>query len=406
MKIRKLAQEELLIWGLLYILFISHGTNIISFSNMTIIFPITILILLLFYRYKCTMTKELFILFVLLFLNHLITGFLSGAGISKGFNFSGFLEMVFVILTAELLYNLDNDIMTKFIKIVYFFSCISLICYFLVMVGAGRILTSIFAQYNTGMGDVAGKLFYVYNLENPDRNAGIFTEPGVYQVVLVMCLYVIIFLRDRITLTDKQTYRYLFVLFITLITAKSAAGYVGLLSILIGILLKKKEKKDLAIVGIIVCVVVFLIYNYYTMGEKSILEQYFFGKLVEMQERNVTLSSGGARLVAMRMGWEAAITHPFGIGYLNWENQIFQIYGHQFGTGNALFTQLGTRGFIAFFISLYLALKPAFIRKKGWIEFGLFFFLFLYIAIVQSKILYPAIVLVAYLPDKNFRSEN
>lgn len=401
MKIRKLSQKEWIVWGLLYILFVSHGTNILGFSNITTVLPTIMVIFILYFRFGCRLTKELFAVFGMLFVNHMITGILSNAGVSEGFNFSGFLEMMLVVFSVILLYKLDEDAMTKFIKLVYFFACISLICYLLVSVGLGNILINIFSTYKTGMGNVAGKFFYVYNLENPDRNAGIFTEPGIYQAILIMCIYVILFLRDRITLTDKQAFRYLIILLIALISSRSAAGYVGLLAVFIGSLFKKKEKKDI-IIGIILLVGVgYLIYNYITLGDASILQQYFFGKFAETQEKSITLSSGGARLVAMQMGWKDAMTHFFGVGYLTWENQLYQIYGHKFGTGNALFTQLGTRGFIAFFISLYLVLKPAFMRKKGWVEFIVFAFLFLYIAIVQSKILYPAIVLVAFLPDSN-----
>ena len=51
-------------------------------------------------------------------------------------------------------------------------------------------------------------------------------------------------------------------------------------------------------------------------------------------------------------------------------------------------------------------IKPSYLRKKGWIEFLVFVVLFLYIAIVQSKILYPAIVLVSLLPNVNFEKNN
>ena len=251
------------------------------------------------------------------------------------------------------------------------------------------------------MGNVAGKFLYVYNLNNPERNSGIFTEPGIYQSILIMCIYVLIFMRDRISLNDKSVTRYLIILLITLITTKSAAAYVGLIAIAIGVLLKHKERKDYIILVIMAIGFIYLFTDYYKNADNSILGEYFFDKFVETRERDITLSSGGARLVALELGLKAAISHPFGIGYLNWENQLFEVYGRKFGTGNALFTQLGTRGIIAFFISIYLALEPAFKRKKGWLEFLLFSFLFLYIATVQSKILYPAIVLVAYLPKIN-----
>lgn len=399
MKVRKLSQKECIEWILIYILFISHGSNILSFLKLTEVLSFAFVIFLLFIKFEYKITFEFYALFALLFVNYIITGFMSNAGVSEGFNFSGFFDMLSVVLAVMLLYKLDIDVMTKFIKIVYFFSGISLIFYIIISIGAGSILTKIFSVYNTGMGTVAGRLFFVYNLENPDRNAGIFTEPGIYQAILIMCIYAMLFLRERISLTEKELSRYLVVLLITLITTKSAAGYIGLIVILVGILLKRKEKRDIVIVGILIAGVTYLIFNYYTMGNDSILQKYFFGKLVETQENKLTLSSGGARLVAMQMGWKAASTHPFGIGYLNWEKQLFQIYGQKFGTGNALFTQLGTRGFIAAFISLYLVIKPAFVRKKGWIEFIVFLLLFLYISIVQTKILYPAIVLVAFLPD-------
>lgn len=405
MKVHRLTQKECIVWGLLYLLYIEHGTNILNFAGMVVALPLTIVVCFLYFNYHCLFTKKMFFIFGILLINHLITGFLSGAGVSEGFNFTGWLEMIFVVMAVVLIYKLDNDAMTKFLSMVYLFACISLVCYTLIIAGAGNILIGLFPTYRTGMGNVAGRFLYVFNLNSPERNSGIFTEPGIYQSILIMCIYVLLFMRDRISLTDKAVARYLIVLLVTLVTTKSAAGYIGLFAVVIGVLLKHKERRDFAIVGIMIIGFAYLLYNYYTQGSNSILEKYFFGKFAETQKRGLTLSSGGARLVAMQMGWKSAISHPFGIGYLNWENQLFQIYGTKFGTGNALFTQLGTRGFIAFFISLYLAIEPALKRKKGWFEFTLYVFLFLYIATAQAKILYPAIVLTAYLPRRDLQTE-
>lgn len=242
MKTLKLSQKKCIVWMLLYILFISHGSNILDFSNMNIVAPFTFIVLLLFFKFECKLTFELWILFGMLFVNYIITGILSDAGISTGFNFAGFFEILSVVLAVILLYKLDIDVMTKFIQIVYFFSCISLICYIIISAGAGTILTKLFSTYNTGMGTVSGKFLFVYNLNNPDRNAGIFTEPGIYQAILIMCIYVILFYRERINLSDKKIARYLIVLLITLITTKTAAGYIGLTVISVGILLKRKTR--------------------------------------------------------------------------------------------------------------------------------------------------------------------
>ena len=173
MKVRKLSQKECIEWILIYILFISHGSNILSFLKLTEVLSFAFVIFLLFIKFEYKITFEFYALFALLFVNYIITGFMSNAGVSEGFNFSGFFDMLSVVLAVMLLYKLDIDVMTKFIKIVYFFSGISLIFYIMISIGAGSILTKIFSVYNTGMGTVAGRLFFVYNLENPDRNAGI-----------------------------------------------------------------------------------------------------------------------------------------------------------------------------------------------------------------------------------------
>lgn len=407
MKIKRATRKDILEWLILYFFFILHGTNIISFVEMRLALPLTLVMMGLFFLYKCKLNKEMAILFVVLLMNYFITGLLSGGGLSEGLNLTGYLYIVIVLFGTILLYRLDADVMSKYLKIVFFFSVISLVCYFLVTIGAGGVLTNLFSTYRSGMGEVAGKFFYVLNLRNPERNSSIFTEPGIFQGILVMSLYVLLFLRERVSLTDKQLIRYVVVFLISLVTTRSAAGYLGLVAIIIGLMLQKKQKQNYAAVPIIIIGIIYLLINYYTKGNESLLWQYFFEKFVEMKTRNITMSSGGARLVAMQMGWQAATTHLFGIGYLNWENQLFQIYGQKFGTGNALFTELGTRGFIAFFITLYFAIKPAYRRKKGWNEFILFCFLFLYIATVQAKILYPSIMLVAYLADpedKNIKS--
>ena len=74
MKTLKLSQKKCIVWMLLYILFISHGSNILDFSNMNIVAPFTFIVLLLFFKFECKLTFELWILFGMLFVNYIITG--------------------------------------------------------------------------------------------------------------------------------------------------------------------------------------------------------------------------------------------------------------------------------------------------------------------------------------------
>lgn len=392
----KIKKRHIVEMSLLYLLYIMHGTNIMLFTSMITDLFIFGIIVILRIKYKVRLDVKTAMICSILLLNYIITGVLSGASAGEGYNFTGWLYIVITLMTVKLLYTIDTDVMSKFIHLVFFFSAISLVCYFIVFMGAGSLLQRIFRTYTSGMGVVSGKWFYVYNPIS-ERNSGIFTEPGIFQLILVMCLFVMIFLRERISIVGCKYSIYMAVLIITIITTKSAAGYLGLLIIVCGVLLKRKEKRDVLIFAILLIGVAYLLYDFYTNGNASLLQTYFFGKFAEVDSTNYSRSSGGARMVTMTLGIESALHHPFGIGYLQWQEQIKMIYGRQFGTGNALFSMLGIRGFGALLITLYLALTPAVKNRKDWLEAIIFIILYLYITTVQSNVMYPATTLVAFL---------
>ena len=49
-----------------------------------------------------------------------------------------------------------------------------------------------------------GVLFYVYRAFEPFRNNGIFTEPGVYQIVLSAAIFVLLFNGKSLDISKKK----------------------------------------------------------------------------------------------------------------------------------------------------------------------------------------------------------
>lgn len=398
MKIRIPKRLECLEWFLLFVLYYSHGAAVLAIGNSTIIAMISVLILLWFYKkMRIGIPQHVFYAFGLLLLNHILTGILSGANISEGFNFLTWLEMLFFYLGVYILIQFDGEkVIEKYVRIVVFFAAVSLICYLLISTGFGNILYILFkSQWGSGTRIYHGKWLYAY-CEHFMRNNGVFYEPGVTQIPLVMSLFVLILYPNKLCFTKKRMIVSLSILIVTLITTKSTTAYIGLIAIILGYFFKKKEKKDIVIGVAIIFGVSFLFYDYIHNGSSSLIQTFLLDKLDETTSVKITRSSGGARLVAMKLGVQSAMTHPFGIGYLNWERQLEYIYGGKFGTGNALFTQLGTRGFLAFGISLYLAIMPAIKTIKEKIPLLIYIFLYLNITIAQGKILYPSIIMISF----------
>lgn len=401
MNIRALHQKDFLVWLLLIIMFYAQGSGVLDItSSVTTPFVLLFFVLCIYIKYQISIPNYIFVCFGILLVNHLITGITSGANFSEGFNITTWLQMLWVCLSAYLVYMIDgSNAAIKFVKLVTFFAVISLICYTLAQFGFGSVLMNSFrSRWSAGTSRVFyGKWLYAYN-PRYERNNGVFLEPGVYQVTLTAALYVLI-LCDSISKEAFGNKRGIFslIIAIALITTKSTTGYIGLLVILAGFFFKRKSTRDYSIGVLVLMASIFLIYDYYAKGSSSLIQTYLLNKFTEISDRGVELSSGGARIVAMQLGIKAASEHLFGIGYLEWQNQIQMIYGRKFGTGNALFGQLGIRGIIAFGVSLYLAIMPAIRCKSNKIEILVYIFLFVNIATAQSMIIYPAIMLIGYL---------
>lgn len=76
---------------------------------------------------------------------------------------------------------------------------------------------------------------FLYSHRTVDmRNVSIFTEPGIYQMVLNTAIFVLLFLRDKlVSFSDKEVGRALVVLTLALLSTQSTTGYISICFIIL-----------------------------------------------------------------------------------------------------------------------------------------------------------------------------
>ena len=344
--------------------------------------------------------------FVILFLvSVLFTRFYTGggAGVSSLFQF-----WVCILSTQIAIYCDKEHFLSRWITFATIFAAISIVFWaaFYAMPSlvkaypGARFLT---LEYKPG--DVVrrqyakGMIIYSFLEVHPTRNCGIFTEPGVHQIVLNMTLYVLLFWQDRLDFkSSKQYRRYVAIILVALVTCQSTTGYIGTIMILTVFFFgSRTNKKFKGIKGFMIAAValgmVVLLGDYATRGKDSILYSQFIYKLFGSDGSGLDISEGtGQYRTGTAMAClEIMMEHPLGIGFDRF-NIIKKSYGD--GLVAASIMQFpAVFGTPPWLILLGLIFLPVFIREKPIVAF-LYAFLFVNTTLAQTDLIYPAFFMV------------
>lgn len=250
-------------------------------------------------------------------------------------------------------------------------------------------------RYNKMYYDAYGGIIYCVNMCHPTRNCGIFTEPGIYQIVLNGAIFVLIFFKKYLNIDANKNYKYIVILSIAVITTQSTSGIISLAFMLFLVMAQRKlskfEKRIILGVSVIIAV---LVIQYFILGENSLLYITVIKKLFSSSAGfSLAASSGSARLGTIAVCLLSMIRNPLGIGYdrlsilLDTERTGF-VAASIFITGAAC-------GVLMFVLILVWTLRPVF-RTNFLNKYGKVAFLLIYINTVlsQSSEFYPFIVFV------------
>lgn len=245
------------------------------------------------------------------------------------------------LLVAYTIFKIDsNKCATRFVRIVTFFSMISLIAYAIANFVPEIYDLPIFTSYKVAWAGsdfiFKGVLFYVYRAFEPFRNNGIFTEPGVYQIVLSAAIFVLLFNGKSLDISKKKKVKYLTILCITMITTTSTTGYISLVAlILLGAMQRKTVFPENRIARRILIVGVFIILiDYCVQGTDSFISVYLFDKLnsltldgSQITGQSMWTSSGNARMAVYYQMIKVITSKPLGCGFTNFYNLLNVLYG-------------------------------------------------------------------------------
>lgn len=413
MKIDKIKLRSIIQLFLMYFLIISHGgviwSLVIHGSERYFIIILSFIILLFLMIYlKIGIKKGYFFYCLSTATCFFISAFINGIGFNTGLNIKSALVTDLYILIAIVTYKIDKkQSLTLYLKWVYFLSLSSLLFFSIQLIFGGNIFPeSLFPPI--GIRNLYG--FHIYTVAHNElsRNFGLFYEPGVYEIILNIAIFLLIFYDDYVYLTDNAKKRCLIIIFCTLLSTKSTTGYISLAIIIFCALCrngKRNKKKEL--ISIIIVAFFLLLIDYIINKSNSIVYVHIIEKFSSMfYENSISYgSSGGARVFVIQQAIRSLKSNPlWGTGARKLRDIIDNMWYENFGTGNALFTMLATKGLMTTIFSIVPIFYIGYKNKKSKISFLCFVLLFLNTTIAQSEIWYASFILIALFESSKFEN--
>lgn len=393
---------------LIYFTLLWNQTNVSEIYLKNYVLPITILFSGLLFIKSRQLTKWVVLCCGILFGVVIVLRFSVG-----GIGLEAFLSIaVLIVVTAyTVVYNREH-FFERFLKVVVFLALISVIfwafCWFF-----SEVYESIAMTYETKMTykiystDVlfkeynykASGLFLYVMREIDKRNTGIFTEPGVYQMVLNSALFVLLTLDQYLSnISAKKKKIYFVILIVALLTTQSTTGYIGGCLIILFYFLSAKQNifaERKAVFSIFVMMVLGLLIDYYIRGDSSLMSVTVFDKLMT-NSKELSLSanaSGTARLGAIYVSLKSIINHPFGVGY-----DKFSVLMNVDKTGYVAAAVLSfgavwgvlPLAFVLWWIFYPIARSNTFKTYKI-----LFVLLYFNTCLAQSNVFYPSLIIIS-----------
>lgn len=253
---------------------------------------------------------------------------------SGGAGISVLLEWGLYIFCVRITLEIDvNNFLDRYIWIIYVFAIISLIG-FAIQIISPDLIKTIFVRYDSNFSEYAGwvngqatynaqsawgKFLFTMDERHSTKNLGIYSEPGCYQIVLNSALYVILFMKDFISLDERKINRITIVLIVAIITCQSTTGYLSLGILLICYLFDSKREgtSQRGRIGFSISIVLVLLgLDYILNGTDSLLGSVIFSKLFG-SGTSIDLSGGTGiyRIGSIFSSIVSMIQHPLGVGY-------------------------------------------------------------------------------------------
>ncbi len=392
---------------LIYILLIFNQSSLYSyFLNGEIINYITfgVVLVLLLYKFKSEYNKYLIISGILLMLTTLTRILVGGIGINAWISWS--LPILFCVYVIK--FDINN-FLTRFVKVVVFLSAVGIV-FFVIQVMMPDLLKQIlFINYDTAFSqniwtdslnyttiyDEGYGLFLYSFRDGGDaltRNKGIFTEPGIAQMVYISAVFILLFMRDKIT--NINVNRSVIILIISIITVQSTSGYIALaVMLLVYVLTNQKKGINLKknIITFTFSALLLLVIDFSIREGESFIYTSVISKLFSDTGNFEIQDSGQYRIGAILLSLTSMLENPLGIGS---DNFTVLLHGDDTAGGGAGILKYGAiNGVLSLVVCLCLYFVPIF-KYKFKLTFKLLLaFILINVLLAQTGPFYPVLLI-------------
>lgn len=376
---------------LIYVMLLSNQSIIYesTLKNfVTVLLGLTCVYLLLIYRGKLVKDYGILLAVFLLAVTIFIRFWVGGVGILAWADWA--LKILLVVAAVRI--DIER-FLTNYLKVVCVLAVCSIVGFFMDLINPN--IWGIITPFST-MSVMGNKLhgMFLYVTGDQARNRGLFTEPGVYQIVLNTALFICAFFRDKLLVSDKYLRGAFVVIVIAIVTCQSTTGYIGLFSILLFVSFSNDLNKTRNKVRVIVILVVLLgLLEYSINGESGLVGSKILGKLINLDwsGKEDTGSTGYWRILLWNICIEAISKNPIGIGF----DQFDAIIENTGAAGASLLQFMVAMGVIPGIVVLCWYFYPLIKRQRTSLLCTCsYIFLYLNTMLAQTSPFYPALIMI------------
>lgn len=403
LRIRKSAITQ---YFLIYVLICFQGS--LAFRYYNVVFIIIAFFAATYVgikKYK-QIPKHYILFLIVLTVSLIMEMFLTDGGVYLS-SIASILARFCIILAA--FWYMEEKFVERFVKMTIFLATISLIGFSIVSI-APTILKSLMVEHKEIMStywstytvSLYGGVLFAFSSATA-RNIGIFHEPGLYQIVLNSALYLMLFKREKLNITNKKYNMFLFILIITLLSTMSTTGIIGMIALFCVYLVFYRDKSNRKIKWLILAVIICAIIISYFAGDSGYLNKYVFSKIFSTEGHiDFSNSTGSSRILSLISDLSIFRQHLFGIGYANYNNEFKKNLLDKTISDTSscvgLTQVLAILGIVIFvvIISYYIYLMKKNLTTAQKIGFII---LFINTSLAQPYIWFPAIVVLLFVRE-------
>lgn len=329
-------------------------------------------------------------LFVIVFVIFIAFNYLNGNDAGLG----TILQFLMPVFLVDAYYGIDpREACPRFIRGVTFYAGISLVFTIIANVNSS-LLKMILSPIPSNNFDLYGKIVYTLQGSAGDtvRNCGLYTEPGLYQIILNIALFLVLYIDFNDYFARSQKNKFIVILIVTIVSTLSTMGLITMAFIILGSMNAKNSERKRVIL-LVFLVVSFIAIDNYVNGTESILNRYVIDKFAVYGQSSQwgTLNSIDARLRAFEVVGYSLSQNIFGVGGTRFAGYM-SMFNLETIAGNGLLRWLAILGIHVWLLLIIYIFYPLFKERVKWRVIAIFTIIYVMYSLSQLYLFIPIIL--------------